>query len=53
MSDMTDAKDSLRSRAQKQCAEHLATDKALPSLSLEGKVFALDNYPIKAISRTD
>ena len=50
-SDMTEARDSLAERAKKQCAESLASDKSLPSLSLEKKEFAVDNYPIKAILR--
>ena len=52
-SDMTVAKDSLCERAKKQCADNLAADKALPPLSPEGKAFAVDNYPIKAILQTD
>ena len=52
-SDMTGAKDSLLERAKKQCADNLEADKALPPLSLEGKTFAVDNYPIKAILRAD
>lgn len=50
---MTVAKDSLCERAKKQCADNLAADKALPPLSPEGKAFAVDNYPIKAILQTD
>ena len=48
-SDMTAAKNSLLERAKKQCADILKTDMALPQISLEGKDFDVDNYPIKAI----
>ena len=50
-SDMTEVKNSLAERAKKQCADSLTSDRSLPSLSLENKEFAVDNYPIKAILR--
>ena len=50
-SDMTEARDSLAERAKKQCADSLTSNRSMPSLSLENKEFAVDNYPIKAILR--
>lgn len=48
--DMTERKDSLLESAYKQCAEGLKNNKAVPEIELDKSTFALDNYPIKAIS---
>lgn len=48
--DMTEMKDSLLNRAFEQCAKGLKSNKAVPEIELNKKEFALDNYPIKAIS---
>ena len=47
--DMTGMKDSLLERAYSQCAETIASDKAVPEIKLDKETFAVDNYPIKAI----
>ena len=52
-SDMTEMKDSLLDRAYRQCAENIASDKAVPDIELDQKTFAVDNYPIKAILAPD
>ena len=51
--DMTDMKDSLIDRAYQQCAENIASDKAVPDIELDKKTMAVDNYPIKAILAPD
>ena len=47
--DMTAMRDSLLERAYKQCAENIASDKAVPDIELDKNTFAVDNYPIKGI----
>lgn len=47
--DMTGMRDSLLERAYKQCAENIASDKAVPDIELDKNTFAVDNYPIKGI----
>ena len=49
--DMAEQKDSLLERAYElQSAESIASDKAVPDIEIDKKTFAVDNYPIKAIS---
>ena len=48
-SDMSERKDSLIDSAYQQCAQVVASDKAIPQLELNKKDFTIDNYPIKAI----
>ena len=48
--DMTERKGSLLETAYKQCAEGLKNNKDVPEIELDKSTFALDNYPIKAIS---
>lgn len=51
--DMTEQKDSLLERAYTQCAENIASDKAVPDIEPDKKTFTVDNYPIKAILSAD
>ncbi|MBQ1475599.1 MAG: hypothetical protein IIZ32_09915, partial [Ruminococcus sp.] len=48
-SDMSERKDSLIGSAYQQCAQVVASDKAIPQLELNKMDFTIDNYPIKAI----
>ena len=49
--DMAEQKDSLLERAyEQQSAESISSDKAVPDIEIDKKTFAVDNYPIKAIS---
>lgn len=47
--DMSERKDSLIDIAYQQCAQTVASDKAIPRFELNKKGFSIDNYPIKAI----
>ena len=48
--DMNERKGSLLESAYKQCAEGLKNNKDVPEIELDKSTFAIDNYPIKAIS---
>lgn len=50
-SDMSAIKENILEKAKAQCAEMLASDKALPPISAQAGSVAIDNYPIKAILR--
>ncbi len=48
-SDMSERKESLMDTAYQQCAQVVASDKAIPQFELNKRDFTVDNYPIKAI----